>query len=886
LNRLQEEEEDLSEEDQQLKDNLELMVERARDPEAGVAKMAIQSIAEEIRTATASMTSVPKPLKFLRPHYDTLKTHFESLTASAPHRAELADVISVLAMTSAAEDSRETLRYKLASGATEAAHWGHEYLRHLAGEISAEFEERRTADPPAPVEDLMSLVSQIVPWQMTHNAEPEAVDLCLEVDRLDLAVAAVDSANCSRTCLYLLACAAYLPEPEDAAVLRAAFDSYAKVGRATDGLRVALRARDHALAAEAFATAADDGERKQMAYMLGEEHMWLDLEAGPAALSDDDLKEQLAGIMGNTRLSERFLALARDLDIMEAKTPEDVYKMHLVEGRATSGPAVDSARANLAATFVNAFVNAGFGQDKLVTAAADGDKPEGEGDGAGGSASVHWIFRNKDHGKVSAAASLGMVLLWDVEGGLPQIDRFLYATDSNVVAGASLAVGIVASGIVDEVDAAFAILSDYVGREEPAIRNGATLGLGIAYAGRNKEEVAELLLPVAMDPEVPADASGTAALAVALSFAGATNGDAVEAILQGMMLRPEADLTSPGGRLMALALGILFLGRQEAVEPTLEVARTLPEKASRYLATTLEACAYAGTGDVLKVQQLLALCGEHIEAEENEEWKAAHQAVAALGLGLVACGEELGSQMAHRALEHLLTYGEATVRRGVPLALALLNVSNPDVSVMDTLSRLSHDADVEVAMGAVLALGLLGAGTNNARLAGLLRQLSSYYFKDPTLLFLVRVAQGIAHAGKGLVTLDPHHAGTGALSRPALAGILTVLFCCLDAKATIAGKMHHLLYCLVPAMRPRMLMTVDEDGVMLPVSVRVGQAVDVVAQAGRPKTITGFQTHTTPVLLAAGERAELGTEKYVALSPTLEGTVVLRKNPEYVDMQE
>lgn len=32
-------------------------------------------------------------------------------------------------------------------------------------------------------------------------------------------------------------------------------------------------------------------------------------------------------------------------------------------------------------------------------------------------------------------------------------------------------------------------------------------------------------------------------------------------------------------------------------------------------------------------------------------------------------------------------------------------------------------------MNAVLALGLIGAGTNNARLAGMLRQLSSYYYK-------------------------------------------------------------------------------------------------------------------------------------------------------------
>ena len=35
---------------------------------------------------------------------------------------------------------------------------------------------------------------------------------------------------------------------------------------------------------------------------------------------------------------------------------------HLLDGRASAGASVDSARQNLAATFVNAFVNAGFGQ--------------------------------------------------------------------------------------------------------------------------------------------------------------------------------------------------------------------------------------------------------------------------------------------------------------------------------------------------------------------------------------------------------------------------------------------------------------------------------------------------------------------------------------------
>jgi len=43
---------------------------------------------------------------------------------------------------------------------------------------------------------------------------------------------------------------------------------------------------------------------------------------------------------------------------------------------------VDSARMNLASSYVNGFVNAAFGQDKLLT--EEGNK---------------WIYKNKEHGK-------------------------------------------------------------------------------------------------------------------------------------------------------------------------------------------------------------------------------------------------------------------------------------------------------------------------------------------------------------------------------------------------------------------------------------------------------------------------------------------------------
>lgn len=113
----------------------------------------------------------------------------------------------------------------------------------------------------------------------------------------------------------------------------------------------------------------------------------------------------------------------------------------------------------------------------------------------------------------------------------------------------------------------------------------------------------------------------------------------------------------------------------------------------------------------------------------------------------------------------------------------------------------------------------------------------------------------------------------------------------------ILDKYHWMLYFLVTAMYPRFLITLDEDLNNIPVSVRVGQvcrlcflvhlnhsysltqAVDVVGQAGKPRTISGFQTHQTPVRLGTTERAELATEEFIPYAHALEGFVILRKNP-------
>lgn len=51
------------------------------------------------------------------------------------------------------------------------------------------------------------------------------------------------------------------------------------------------------------------------------------------------------------------------------------------------------------------------------------------------------------------------------------------------------------------------------------------------------------------------------------------------------------------------------------------MASTLHPHISKYCSVTLETCAYAGTGDVLKVQDMLFLCGEHISTDDTTFWK-------------------------------------------------------------------------------------------------------------------------------------------------------------------------------------------------------------------------------------------------------------------------
>ncbi|KAJ8129496.1 hypothetical protein O1611_g4136 [Lasiodiplodia mahajangana] len=860
--------EELSEEDQQLKSELDMLVERLIETDTSLHKPALEAMKNSIKTSTSSMTAVPKPLKFLRPHYQALTKLYEGWPETED-KASLADVLSVIGMTYSDEERQDTLKYRLLSPSQDIGSWGHEYTRHLALEIGEVYAKRVAADEK--VSDLVDLARILVPLFLKNNAEADAVDLMSELEIIDMLEEFVDENTYSRVCLYLVSMVNLLTFPENEQFLRAAHAIYKTYKQTTQAMVIAIRLNDLDLIIADFDAVEDSALKKQIAFMLGRQKIVVNAAASLTGDDGETHGQALEDAVGNIKLSEYFKTLGKELNILDPKTTEDIYKSHLESSRVAGMTNLDSARHNLAAAFVNAFVNAGFGNDKMMLNEDEKDT---------------WVWKTKDEGMMSTVASLGTLLLWDVENGLDKIDKYTYATEPQILAGALLAIGIMNSGTRMDGDPALALLGDgdKLCHKNPLVRTAAIMGLGLAYAGSKRRDVIEYLLPTVNDPKGPMQINGLAALSLGLIHIGTANPEICESFIAMLMDEDnKVKLTDKWARFVSLGLGLLFFGCQEEVDVVLETLKVLNHPLARPTSVLVEICAWAGTGAVLKIQDLLHICNEHFEESDEKKGDELEQVYAVLGIALVAMGEDVGQDMVLRHFGHLMHYGEANIRRAVPLAMGLISPSNPQMKVYDTLSRYSHDNDNDVAINAIFAMGLLGAGTNNARLAQLLRQLASYYHRDQESLFMVRIAQGLLHMGKGTMTLNPFHTDRQILSPVSTAGLLAVLVAMIDAKQFITSNSHYLLYFLVTAMHPRFLVTLDEDLKPLTVNVRVGQAVDVVGQAGRPKTITGWQTQSTPVLLAYGERAELEDEEYISLSSTLEGLVILRKNPDWDD---
>jgi len=275
-----------------------------------------------------------------------------------------------------------------------------------------------------------------------------------------------------------------------------------------------------------------------MAFMLARQR-------NPYEADGDD---ELQKIISNEKLSEHYKQLGKELNVLESKHPDQVFKTHLEDKRFKYGAqGVDHAKKNLAVTYVNAFVNAGFGTDQLIM---------------NQEASEDWVFKNKEDGMTAAAASLGMLLLWDIDEGFAQIDKYMERRENEIVAGSFMALGLVNSSITNEMDPVQAILLDKLETcREESLKIGALMGLSFTYAATARVDLLEAISPIILDDNNSTKLQAVAALSIGLIFVGTCDDDAAQSILQILMEKDEEQLNDPFTRIFALGLGLLFLGQ-------------------------------------------------------------------------------------------------------------------------------------------------------------------------------------------------------------------------------------------------------------------------------------------------------------------------------------
>ena len=76
--------------------------------------------------------------------------------------------------------------------------------RHVTGEVAQEWQDLSDAEEDNKRrEELLRLIDDVVPYLMSHNAEAEACDILMEVEKLEKLHDYVDDSVFVRVCLYL-----------------------------------------------------------------------------------------------------------------------------------------------------------------------------------------------------------------------------------------------------------------------------------------------------------------------------------------------------------------------------------------------------------------------------------------------------------------------------------------------------------------------------------------------------------------------------------------------------------------------------------------------------------------------------------------------------------
>jgi hypothetical protein len=164
----------------------------------------------------------------------------------------------------------------------------------------------------------------------------------------------------------------------------------------------------------------------------------------------------------------------------------------------------------------------------------------------------------------------------------------------------------------------------------------------------------------------------------------------------------------------------------------------------------------------------------------------------------------------------------------VSLGLSLLWDTDLGLSHVD---KYTYSSEEYIKAGVLLATGILNSGVRTE--ADLAKGLIGKYVNNKSVPLKPSAIMGL-----GLAYADSHREDLLQLLIPHISDGMTIEI----ASGQVSRLCWRLRYAII---------------------LRLYQVLDVAGQAGKPRTISGLQTHQMPVRLATTERAELATEEFI-----------------------
>lgn len=163
---------------------------------------------------------------------------------------------------------------------------------------------------------------------------------------------------------------------------------------------------------------------------------------------------------------------------------------------------------------------------------------------------------------------------------------------------------------------------------------------------------------------------GITSLACGLVSIGRNDNEVPSTILNKIIEYSNTDyLKSPFMRLASLGLSLCYFGARENIDVPSEAISVLEEPFKTTMQSILLMCAYAGTGDVLTIQELLHMVGNRMDKDtiivikekkkekkdkkettkakitKKVEWdQSMGEAMATLAVAVIAIGEDIGKK--------------------------------------------------------------------------------------------------------------------------------------------------------------------------------------------------------------------------------------------------